>query len=189
MALNYVGPGDTIPITGLSTGVLGGALYSYSGGTTVGSNWWGVVANDIIGTSEALTTVDGRPVLDEDLTGLSIQGVNVGTGKGDLKVCGVHELVVGSGRAQQNAFKTGVAVYASGVNVRAGVDLRDAGTRTPTSYGMVQIPNAPTVAPEGYSVVGHVWAPAFLDQREASPFKGGWVVPVKLLGHPMVGLV
>jgi len=190
--LNYVGPGNTMPLSGLASNVNSGALYSVGGsGAAAGKNFWGVVVDDIIGTGSALTTVDGRPILDEDLTGLSIQGVNVGDGKGDMKVEGVFELVVASGVAQSASnFRKGSAVYASGVNTVAGPSLRFPGAFTATGYGMVAVPAAFTTtgAPECMSLVGHVWKEAYLDLRSASPFKGSWVCEVKLLGRPTDGL-
>lgn len=192
MSLAYVGPGDTIPISGLTTDLSAGDLYNVGDSSSGhGYGWWGIVEDDVIGTSSTLTTVDGRPILDEDLSnaGLSIQGVNVGTGKGDVRVTGVHEMVVASGIAQTGAFDVGVPVYASGTNTRAGASTEAQGSLTVTTKGMVQAEAAYSLngAAGGLSLVGHVWRSPFFDSRDASPFKGSWVAEVKLLGRPVAG--
>lgn len=187
MSLAYVGPGDTIPLSGLATGVDSSTLYNV-GQADAGPSYgyWGIVQDDIIGTSETLTTVDGRPILDEDLTGLSIAGVNRGTGTGDLMVTGVHEMVSASGIAQTGALGVGDPVFASGVNTTAGVDLEQPGTLTVQTLGMIQAEAAWSISgfTGGMSLVGHVWRAPFFDSRDASPFKGSWVTEVKLLGCP-----
>lgn len=196
MALNYVGPGHTIPLSSLSTGVKAGALYNYGADTNGhGFGYWGVVQDDVIGTSESLTTIDGRPILDEDLTGLSIQGVNVGDGKGDLAVEGVYEFIVASGIANAGGIGVGEPLYASGTNVVAGPDASgeagDSDTTLVTNYGHVQ-PQAAYTADGllgGLSLVGHTWGTPFLDLRNASVTKGAWVVETKLFGRPQAGLV
>lgn len=195
MALNYVGPGDTIPVTGIASTISSGALYKVGvNATDHEAGWWGVVQDEIIGTSNTLTTIDGRPILDEDLTGLNIQGVNVGDGKGELAVVGVHEFIIASGVALAGSIAKGHAVYASGTNTVAGptIGLRGDYDITPgNTYGMVQHQTAYTTygASGGLSLVGHVWKDPFLDLRTASNTKGTWVVETKLFGCPVQGLV
>lgn len=177
--LNFIGPGTTIPVTGLSSGVSAGALFGH--GSAVNEAWWGIIADDIIGTSEALTTIDGRPILDEDVA-------QVGDGKGDLLVEGVVQAVVASGLAVSN-FSVGDPVYASGYNGVAGPDVSgNNGARDVTTYGMVQPAAAAVDTTRGLSLAGHVWKRPYLAEG-ASPFAGSWVVDVKLLGHPAAGLV
>ena len=191
MSVLFKSVGDTMRITGLASNYKAGALYSVGNGSQgPGYNFWGLFENDVIGTSSALTTVDGRPIFDNDLTGLSIHGVNVGDGVGELRVSGVHELVIGSGIADGGLVKRGVPLYASGVNTLAGVELRRAGALTPTSYGFVFPDSAYTLSgkPGGLSLVGHAWSDPFLDLRTSSPLKGGWVVETRLIGFPTANL-
>lgn len=201
MSLQMVSVGDTIPISGLSSTVVAGTLYNYgrtSGGNATaasatggfGFGWWGIVQTDIIGTSAALTTIDGRPILDEDLTGLSIAGVNKGTGKGDLRVTGVHEIAIASGIACGGTIAAGVPVYASGVNCVAGPCVGGIGASDTTSLGMIQSRTGFNQYGwnGGLSLVGHAWRAPFLDMRAASNTRLSWVVETKLLGMPYGGI-
>jgi hypothetical protein len=182
MALNHVGPGQTIPLGPLTTGLTAGALYNVgSDSDGPGYGYWGIVEDDVIGTTEGLTTVDGRPILDSTN--------DTGDGLGDLVVDGVHELVVGSGLAQAGTLTKGAPVYASGVNTVAGVDTVNAGAATPATYGHVKPQSELTANARrsGLSLVGHVWRNPFLDLRSVSNTKGAWVVETKLLGRPEAG--
>lgn len=185
MSLMQTSLGETLPIEGLSTGYKSGTLYAVGQDHT--SKFWGIIQNDIIGTSEALTTVDGRPILDNDVS-------QVGSGKGELAITGVHAVVIPSGLAQAaSGFKVGNPVYASGVGTRAAAPTTAAhvGANDPTIYGFVQPASTFTTygTVGGLSLVGHVWKQAYLDLRTTSKTKGAWVAEVKLLGHPVAGLI
>lgn len=185
MSLMQTSLGETLPIEGLSTGYKSGTLYAVGQDHT--SKFWGVIQNDIIGTSEAQTTVDGRPILDNDVS-------QVGSGKGELAITGVHTVVIPSGLAKgSHGFKVGNPVYASGVNTRAGKlpIPNEVGSTDPTDYGFVMPLSTFTTygTSGGLSLVGHVWKQAYLDLRTTSKTKGAWVAEVKLLGHPVAGLI
>lgn len=182
MSLNYVSEGKTIAITGQASNVSSGSLYAL--GNTHAEAFWGIVQDDIIGTAAALTTIDGRPILDEDVTQL-------GDGKGDMQIEGVFEMVVASGYALTAQFAVGDAVYASGFNTVAGPSNARHGAYDVKTYGVAQQLLAYTGygVGAGLSLVGHVWRAPYLDLRTASPFKGSWIIETKLLGHPQVGLV
>lgn len=182
MSLNFIGPGMTIPVTGQASSVAAGALFAHGG--AVNEAWWGVCEASITGTAVALTTVDGRPILDEDVT-------QYGSGEGDIKVEGVFQFAVASGLAQiVTNFRVGDPVYASGYNGVAGPDVSgNNGDSDVTTLGMVQPAAAAVDTTRGLSLAGHVWKAAYLETNNASPFVGMWVVEAKLLGHPPAGLV
>jgi len=188
MSLQQTAVGDVLPVTGLATGYKSGALYNFGDpASAAGNGFWGIIQDDIIGTSDALTTIDGRPILDNDVS-------SVGNGKGDLKITGVHTMVVASGMAQAGTgFKIGNPVYASGVSTRAAAPNTAAqrGASDPTDFGFIQPVSTFTTygTVGGLSLVGHVWKQVYLDQRSSSKTKGAWVAEVKLLGHPIVGLI
>lgn len=184
MSLVHIGPGDVIPITGKTTGLSSGALYSV-GSAIDGVVWWGIVQDDIIGTTEALTTIDGRPILDEDVSQL-------GDGAGDMMVTGVHQCIVASGAALAGVFAVGEPVYASGFDVLAGVDSGTAdsaiGSDTVQTLGMVHQSEAvDSTGTGGMSLCGHVWKVPYLETNTGSPLVGSWVAEIKLLGHPAAG--
>jgi len=79
MAKNEAAVGDVLRITGLATGHKGGDLL-------VHDSWSGIVQKDIIGTTEALKTIEGREIAGQK-----------GDGAGDIQIEGVFKLNDDSG--------------------------------------------------------------------------------------------
>ena len=164
MTKAYRSQGQSLEITGLSSGVKAGYIYRRSGGTT--RYWVGVVTNDITGTSEALTTIDGRPIQIGDGVAAETQ---YGDGRGDMMVEGVFTIpVYPSGNAPSAV--DGAPLYGSSFtnNVASGVDP------TPGGHAI------------SGTLVGFADGDAYIGTT--APYVGVHVVDVKLLGLPLHAL-
>ena len=162
MSKAYQGPGQSVKISGISSTIAVGSVYRRSGGSV--RYWIGVVTDEIIGTGNQLTTVDGRPILIGDGVAAESQ---VGDGKGDMMVEGIFTLRLPTSGMLVN---DGDPVYANFTsNVASGVtNNQDAAfNRFPISGGLVGFA-------EGRSYFA-----------TTAPFTGLNMVDVKLLGLPL----
>jgi len=165
MAKTFRAEGKSIQIAGQGTGITSGSIFRRSNPIT-GGYWTGIVTDDIIGTTEDLTTVDGRPILIGDGVAAEAQ---TGDGKGDMMVEGVFALLV-------NALS---AVISGSMPVYAHVaSFADPGASLVVS-GVTR--NADFV------VSGALVGFAVDDEYTtgAAPFAGRRLVDVKLLGLPL----
>lgn len=170
MAKNFRQHGNSITISGVTSGTVpAGSLYRRTGGTATARAWIGVVEDDITGTTAQLTTLDGRPIQIGDGVAAEAQ---TGTGKGDMTIEGVFTFRLPYSGA---LVLDGDPLYAefNASNVASGVT--DNMTAGGVQFGAI------SGALVGFAVGGNYTA-------TTAPFTGLNVVDVKLLGLPLHGL-
>ena len=144
-----------------------------TGNSGSGNGWGGslvgVVTDEIIGTTETLTTVDGRPILIGD--GVSAEA-QTGDGKGDMGIEGVYTLLVDGTSAVISGGMPAymqVADFANpqGTLIASGVTRND---DFPVSGALV-----------GFAVEDEYTG-------DTAPFAGRRVADIKLLGNALHGI-
>lgn len=171
MAKNFRQQGNSLTITGItSQTIAAGSLYRRTGTGQSGDAraWIGCVEDEILGTSVANTTVDGRPIQIGDGVAAEAQ---FGTGKGDMTIEGVFTFRLPYSGALVLDADPLYAQFTS--NVASGV------TDNMTSGG-VQF-GAISGSLVGFAVGGNYIS-------TVAPFVGMNVVDVKLIGLPLHGL-
>jgi len=168
MAKNFRQQGNSITISGVTSGtIVGGSLYRRTGSAATGRAWIGVVEDDITGSTVQLTTLDGRPIQIGDGVAAESQ---TGTGKGDMTIAGVFTFRL---PASGTLVVDGDPLWAQFTsNVASGV--------TDNVIGDVWM-GAISGALVGFAVGGNYTATTV-------PFTGMNVVDVKLTGLPLHGL-
>lgn len=171
---NYKQPGKTLEITGLSTDVKAGYIYRRTGhSSAMAKAWIGVVPDDILGTSTALTTLDGRPIVIGDGVAAEAQ---YGSGKGDMILEGVFTSPLPTSgmlvRDSDPVYMQVASVAAPGT-VASGVTVNQdaAFNRFAISGALV-----------GFAVGSNYTA-------TQSPYTGMNVVDYKLIALPLHGIV
>ena len=168
MAKNFRQQGNSITISGVSTGTItGGSLYRRTGYSSTGRAWIGVVEDDITGTSTQLTTLDGRPIQIGDGVAAEAQ---TGTGKGDMTIEGVFTFRLPASGTYVVDGDPLWAVFTS--DVASGVTDNVIGA---TFMGAI------SGALVGFAVGGNYTG-------STVPYTGMNVVDVKLTGLPLHGL-
>jgi predicted RecA/RadA family phage recombinase len=168
--------GKSIEISGVTTTVASGSIYRRSGNQGGGQDssraYVGVVTDEIIGTSETLTTLDGRPIQIGDGVAAEAQ---TGTGKGDAMVEGVFTLALPA---------SGMVVYDADPLYMNVADTTNPGT---VASGVTNNQDGDFVrsAISG-ALVGFAVGDSYTGT--SAPFTGLNVVDVKLLGLPLHGL-
>ena len=135
-----------------------------------GGSWVGVVTDEIIGTSQTLTTVDGRPILIGDGVGAEAQ---TGDGKGDMGVVGVYTLLVEGTSAVISGAMPCYMQVADFANPQSTL-IASGVTRNgdfPVSGALV-----------GFAVEDEYTG-------DTAPFAGRRVVDVKILGNALHGML
>ncbi len=158
-------------ISGVSSATIpAGSLYRRSGLSSTSRAWIGVVEDDIIGSSVAAQTLDGRSVNIGDGVAAETQ---YGTGKGDMTIEGVFTFRLAASGVY---VVDGDPLYAQfdGNNVASGV-TDNVNLSTLVQFGAI------SGACVGFAVGGNYTA-------TTAPFTGMNVVDVKLLGLPLHGL-
>jgi hypothetical protein len=171
--------GKSVEITGIATAnIPGGSIYRKTGSTsTQGRAWIGVVTEDINATSQAATTLDGRPIVIGDGVLAEAQS---GSGKGDMFIEGVFTLRLPTSGMYVNDSDP---VY---LNLASYNDL--SGTNTVAS-GVTnnQLTTSPwTRHALSGAIVGFAVGASYT--ATSQPFTGLNVVDVKLIGLPLQGL-
>ena len=169
MAKNFRQVGTSITISGVTSGTIPpGSLYRRTGGAATARAWIGVVEDEVIGSTVAQTTIDGRPINIGDGVAGEAQ---FGTGKGDMTIEGVFTFRLPySGALVLDADP----VYAEFTNnVASGVT--DNMTSAGVQFGAIS-----------GSLVGFAVGANYIST--VAPFVGMNVVDVKLLGLPLHGI-
>lgn len=170
MAKNFRQVGSSITISGVTSATIpAGSLYRRTGLSTLNRGWIGVVEDEIVGSSVALQTLDGRSINIGDGVAGETQ---FGTGKGDMTVEGVFTFRL---PASGTYVVDGAPIYGRFTsNVASGVTDNVLVASPYTQFGAIS--GALVGFSVGNSYVGTV-----------TPFVGMNVVDVKLLGLPMHG--
>lgn len=176
MTKAYRQEGKSIEITGVSSAnVPGGSLYRRTGASaTRGRAWIGVVTEDIVATSQDLTTTDGRPIQIGDGV---LAEAQKGNGKGSMFIEGVFTLRLPA---------SGMVVFDSDplyMNLASYADL----SSTPVASGVTNNQDATfnRHAASG-ALVGFAVGNNYTGT--SAPFTGLNVVDVKLVSLPLHNL-
>ena len=169
MAKNFRQVGKSITISGVTSSTIpAGSLYRRTGGATGAAAWIGVVEDEILGSSVAAQTLDGRPILIGDGVAAEAQ---TSSGKGDMTIEGVFTFRLPySGALVLDADP----VYAEFTNNFAS-GVTDNKTAAGVQFG-----------PLSGACVGFAVGQNYISTVQ--PFVGMNVVDVKLLGPPLQGL-
>ena len=169
MAKNFRQTGKSITISGVtSSTVPAGSLYRRTGGAATARAWIGVVEDEVLGSSVAAQTLDGRPIQIGDGVAGEAQ---FGTGKGDMTIEGVFTFRLPySGALVLDADP----VYAEFANNFAS-GVTDNMTAAGVQFGAIS-----------GSLVGFAVGQNYISAVQ--PFVGMNVVDVKLLGSPLHGI-
>lgn len=166
--------GDTIEISGVSgTTVAPGSVYRRTGVSgNFAKAWVGVVVDEIVGTDQDATTIDGRPIQIGD--GVLAEAQN-GTGKGDMKIEGVFTLRLPT---------SGMVVNDADPLYMHVADVTNPGT---IASGVT---NNQDAAFNRFAISGALvgWAVGSNYTGTSTPYNGLNVVDVKLTGLPLHGL-
>lgn len=165
--------GKSIAITGVASTVAVGSVYRRTGASgAMARAWIGVVTDKIIGTSDAQTTIDGRPIVIGDGVAAEAQ---FGEGKGDMMIEGVFTL----------ALPTSGMV----INDSDPLYMRVANTAAPGTVAS-GVTNNQDAAFNRHAISGACvgFAVGSNYTGTSAPFVGLNVVDVKLLGLPLHGL-
>jgi len=163
--------GKSVAITGQTTTVSPGSIFRRSGGTA--RFWIGVVADEIIGNTVALTTIDGRPINIGD--GVAAEAP-LGDGKGDMFIEGIFTL----------RCPTSGMIINDGDPVYADVTGKGGASQGTVASGVTNN-GSPTAGPAiSGCLVGFAEGAAYT--ATVAPLTGLRVVDVKLLGLPLHAL-